>query len=254
MTEIISEAGFQELGKASRRAGLLSVLGFLIVLGALGYASAKLAQLEQQRNELEHERKRLAESVQQLQSRTQELLQTQAGVLDFLGGVTSSDQFRLIDRSVDWPQTRQQILGMESGPRKTAILTAILLAWKELPFSLSNRSLSAGLDSPHFIYVVLSMAGVRVEQKPGERLSAAMMRQFEMVDSPLPGDLIFYRGNVGSFVVMYIGPGSPEGKGVALGTLQTGEEVMILDTKNINTPIYPFIGFFRVPYPPEPER
>jgi len=251
---IISESSFEELRKASRRAALLSLTGFLIVLGALGYASIKLAQLDQERRQLGEEQKQLTKSVRRLESRTNELLETQAGVLDFLGGVTSSDQFRLIDRSVDWPRTRQQILTMDSGPRKTSVLTAILLAWKELPFSLSNRSLGAGLDSPHFVNVVLSRAGVRVEQRPGERLSAAMMRQFEMVESPLPGDLIFYHGNVGSFVVMYIGPGSPEGKGVGLGTLQTGEEVMILDTKNINTPVYPFIGFFRVPYPSTPER
>jgi len=252
--QIISESSFEELGKASRRAALLSLLGFLIVLGALGYAGAKLAQLNRERQKIEEDEKHLSESVRQLESRTQELLQTQAGVLDFLAGVTSSDQFRLIDKSVDWPRTREQILTMDSGPRKTAILTAVLLAWKDLPFSLSNRSLSSGLDSPHFINVVLSRAGVRVEQKPGERLSEAMMRQFEKVNSPLPGDLTFYRGNVGSFVLMYIGPGSPEGKGVALGTLQTGEEVLILDTENINTPVYPFIGFFRVPYPSRPEK
>jgi hypothetical protein len=87
-----------------------------------------------------------------------------------------------------------------------------------------------------------------VNARAGERLSSAMMRQFARVESPLPGDLIFYRGNVGSFVVMYLGPGAAAGKGTAVGTLQTGEEVQILDTANINTPVYPFIGIFRVPY------
>jgi hypothetical protein len=47
---------------------------------------------------------------------------------------------------------------------------------------------------------------------------------------------------------MYIAPGSPNGKGIAVGTLQTGEEVQILDTVHVNTPVYPFIGYFRVPY------
>jgi hypothetical protein len=122
------------------------------------------------------------------------------------------------------------------------------LAWKDLPFSLENHSLASGLDSPHFINVVLKNVGVKVQQNPNERLSDAMMRQFQKVDSPMPGDLIFYKGNVGSFVMMYIAPGAASGNGIAVGTLQTGEEVQIVDTIHINTPVYPFIGYFRVPY------
>lgn len=243
----ISDAHLEELERASRRAAVLSLLGFLLVVGALGYAALKLRQLERQRQKLQ-------DSVNQLESRTKELLQTQEGVLDFLGGVTAGERIRLIDPSVDWPSTKAYLAEMHSGPRKTAILAAILLAWKDLPFSLQNRSLSGGLDSPHFINVVLSSVGVHVNQTPGERLSDAMMRQFHAVDSPLPGDLIFYHGILGNFAVMYIGPGSPNGKGVAVGTLQTGEEVQVLDTANINTPAYPFIGFFRVPYPESTPR
>lgn len=268
--QLLSEARFEALGKASRRAALVSLLGFLFVLGAMAYAALNLSRLERARErlevqkerladdlsrlereqkQLEVEKERLADSVKPLEKRSNELRQTQESVLDFLAGVTSKDRFRLIDPSVDWPRTRDGLLEMDAGPRKSAVLDAILLAWKNLPFSLEDRSLAGGLDSPHFINVVLSSIGVHVQQRKGERLSDAMMRQFQKVDSPLPGDLIFYRGNVGSFVLMYIGPGSPQGKGVAVGTLQTGEEVMVLDTKNINTPVYPFIGFFRVPYP-----
>lgn len=93
---------------------------------------------------------------------------------------------------------------------------------------------------------------MKVDVQPGQRLSDAMMTAFNRVDSPLPGDLIFYRGNVGNFVVMYIGPGEPRGHGVAIGTLQTGEEVQILDTAHVNTPRYPLIGIYRVSYPGEP--
>lgn len=241
----IPDAQLEKLGRASRRAAVLSALGFLLVIGALGYAAINL-------NRLENKRQQLETAVQRLESQTQDLLKTQQGVLDFLGGVTAEDRIRLIDPSVDWAATKRYVAEMKSGPRKTAILAAILLAWKELPFSVNNRGLSSGLDSPHFTNVVLSSVGVHVDQKPGERLSDAMMRQFKPVDSPLPGDLIFYRGNLGSFVVMYIAPGSANGEGVAVGTLQTGEEVQVLDTANINTPVYPFIGFYRVPYPEQP--
>jgi hypothetical protein len=238
-----------ELGRASRRAAVISLLGFLLVVGALTYAIFQLRNLERERQKLERSVTVLRDSVGLLERRTQELLRTQNGVLDFLGGVTAGERIRLIDQSVNWEQTKRYVMALESGPRKDAILAAVLLAWKELPFSLDNRGLSSGLDSPHFMEVVLSSVGVTVKPRPRERLSDAMMRQFSRVDSPLPGDLIFYRGNVGSFVLMYMGPGSPGGKGIAVGTLQTGEEVQVLDTANINTPVYPFIGFFRVPYP-----
>lgn len=208
----------------------------------MGYAVFKL-------RELEREKQQLIDSVNYLRSHTDELLRTQAGVLDFLSGVTSSEQIRLIDPSVNWAKTRKYLIDMPAGPRKSATLMAILLAWKDLPFSLENRSLSSGLDSPHFINVVLANSDVKVQQRPNERLSDAMMRQFSKVDLPEPGDLIFYKGNVGSFVLMYIAPGSSKGKGVAVGTLQTGEEIQIIDTANINIPAYPLIGCFRVPYP-----
>lgn len=247
----ISDAHLKQLSRASRRAAILSLLGFLLVIGAFGYAALKLSGLEHDLGQLRVERGQLVESITNLRSRTQDLLRTQEGVLDFLGGVTASEQIRLIDPSVDWTQTKRYLLEMDAGPRKRAVLAAILLAWKDLPFSIKNKSLSSGLDSPHFINVALSSVGVRVQQKPDLRLSDAMMQQFKRVATPLPGDLIFYRGNLGNFVVMYIAPGSPNGNGIAVGTLQTGEEVQVLDTANVNTPMYPFIGFFRVPYPSE---
>jgi hypothetical protein len=236
------DARLAQLGKASQRAAFLSLAGFLIILASMSYAAIKLRQLEQ-------EKQQLSDSVKYLRSHTDELLRTQEGVLDFLGGVTTGERIRLIDPSVNWAQTKKYLIDMPAGPQKNAVLTAILLAWKDLPFSLDNHSLASGLDSPHFINVVLSSVGVTVQKGSNERLSDAMMRQFKKVDSPMPGDLIFYKGNVGSFAMMYIAPGSADGKGIAVGTLQTGEEVQVVDTVHINTPVYPFIGYFRVPYP-----
>ena len=151
----------EELGRASRRAAVLSLLGFLLVVAALTYAMLQLRNLERERQELERSVRVLRDSVGTLERRSQELLRTQNGVLDFLGGVTAGERIRLIDRSVDWEQTKRGLIAMGSGPRKDAILAAILLAWKELPFSLENRGLSSGLDSPHFIQVVLSRVGMR---------------------------------------------------------------------------------------------
>jgi cell wall-associated NlpC family hydrolase len=242
------DAKLDELAKGSKRAATISLLGFLLVLISMGYAAYKLTQLEKEKEALTYQRDQLAREVTDLQSRANELLKTQKGVLDFLGGVTNGERIRLVDPSVNWASVEKYIDALPAGKRKSAILTALLLAWKDLPFSLNDRTLLTGLDSPHFINSIISQLGIHVEVSPKERLSDAMMRQFKRADSPLPGDLIFYRGNVGSFVLMYIGPGSPAGKGVAVGTLQTGEELQVVDTEHINTPVYPFIGYFRVPY------
>lgn len=43
------------LGRASRRAALVSLLGFLLVVAALGYSAVKLADLQEQRGALQRE-------------------------------------------------------------------------------------------------------------------------------------------------------------------------------------------------------
>jgi hypothetical protein len=197
---------------------------------------------------LRHEVTTLEAKVSDLNARANGLETTQSDLLDFLGDVTTKESIRLIYPEVDWNSTKAYILSLPAGPRKSAVLSAILLAWKAIPFSLQNSGLSRGLDSPHFMNTVLLRYGVNVAPKPHERLSDAMMRSFEKIESPEPGDLIFYRGNVGSFVLMYIAPGQPDGHGVAVGSLQTGEELMILDTASVRTGPYPFVGTFRVPY------
>lgn len=236
------------LGKAARRAALLSSVGAVVVLGALVYAVAGLKSLEQQRATLSSEVSSFEQKVSALRARATDLESTQSDLLAFLGDVTSQESIRFVDPGVDWISAKATILSLPAGPRKSVVLSAILLAWKAVPFSLENRGLSRGLDSPHFVNSVLSRYGVDVAPNSGERLSDAMMRTFEKAESPEPGDLLFYRGNVGSFVVIYVAPGKPGGHGVAVGTLQTGEELRILDTASMNTAVYPFIGVFKVPY------
>ena len=75
-----------------------------------------------------------------------------------------------------------------------------------------------------------------------------MMQTFKKVDSPEPGDLMFFTGNVGSFAMIYLSEGRPGGQGVCIGTFETGQPVQIIDSTDINTPVYPFIGYYRVNY------
>jgi len=62
------DARVEELGKASRRAALLSLLGFLLVLVAIGYASFQLRELERQRAALEERQGQLRADIEKYRS------------------------------------------------------------------------------------------------------------------------------------------------------------------------------------------
>lgn len=202
-------------------------------------------------NQLDQQSKKLKAKIDTLETKANELRATQEDILDFLAKVTSEEQIRLFDPDVDWNRTKKRILDLPPGKRKQAILAAILLAWKEIPFELNQESLSLGFDSPRFIRFVLSQVGLEIADTPGIPLSVNMMQIFEQVENPLPGDLIFYRGQVGNFAFIYLSEGSSNGKGVGIGTLQRIFPLLIMDTVNVNTQFFPFIGYFRVRYPDE---
>ena len=139
-------------------------------------------------------------------------------------------------------------MSLPPGQRKKAVLAAILLAWKEIPFRLGGRSLGSGFDSSNFVRFVLSQVGINIADEPNRRPSEIMMQRFERTDTPMPGDLMFYRGNIGNFVLIYLAKGNPGGQGICVGTVETGQPVQIIDSTIINTPIFPFIGYYKIDY------
>src|ERR1035437_394598 len=238
----------QEDSRQKSRGVALMVSATVVSVAILGTMVLQTHEWSNRAERLRAEAEVLKSTVTQLEAQARQLQSTQSDLLEFLQSVTAGESIHLIDPSVDWISTKTYLISLPASPRKSAVLSGILLAWKDMPFSLQNRGLRSGLDSPHFINAILSRYRVGVTAQPGERLSDAMMHTFQRTDTPEPGDLLFYRGNVGSFVLMYIGPGRPGGKGVAVGTLQTGEELRVLDTAFINTPVYPFLGCYRVPF------
>lgn len=187
-------------------------------------------------------------SIGTLDARVVSLTKTQEDVLDFLALVVDSENISILDQSVDWNKVKGDVIGIESATRRRVVFTAILLAWKDIPFSLGKNSLRKGFDSPGFIEYVLSKNGIRIERRKGELLSSAIMRQCERVEKPLPGDLVFYKGQVGSFGFFYISDGAGSTNGIGVGTLQKISPLQILDLDHVNTPFFPRIGYFRPPY------
>ena len=254
----MNDQELEKLAASSRRAAVVSIGGVIIVLLSLVYSSFKIASTEKAVQEkqqevatLDSELKRQAITVNALTRNVESLRNTQNSLLDFLAKVTDESQVSILDRDVDWSIVKSNIEGLPNGKRKQAVLTAILLAWKEIPFTMGKQSLSKGFDSPRFIEYVLSKNGVKVIPKPNERMSDALMRSFERVEKPRPGDLVFYRGQVGSFGFIYLGDGKPSSAGIGLGTLQAISPLQVINLDNINTPYFPLIGYFRVRYPDE---
>lgn len=236
----------EKIAASSRRAAILSILGAIIVLGSLLYSGLKLTEVEKIVVEKQQEVATLTRDIESLRN-------TQDGLLDFLAKVTDESKVSILDRDVEWNVVKADLEKLPSGKRKQTLLTAILLAWKDIPFAMGKQSVSRGFDSPRFIEYVLSRNGIKVSKRNDERLSDALMRSFKKVEKPMPGDLVFYKGQVGSFGFIYLSDGRPSSTGVGVGTLQAAAPLQIISLNNINTP-FPLIGYFRVVYPDENEQ
>lgn len=254
----MNDKEMERLAKSSRRTAVISMFGVIVVLLSLAYSSFKIASTERMVQEkqqelggLDLELRTQAATIDALNRDVESLRNTQYGLLDFLSKVTDDSQVSILDRDVDWGLVKSAIDGLPNGARKRTVLTAILLAWKEIPFAMGKQSMTKGFDSPRFIEYVLSKNGIKVTQEPNERMSAALMRSFEKVTKPRPGDLVFYRGQVGSFGFIYVSDGKPSSAGIGIGTLQQAAPLQVISLDNVNTPYFPLIGYFRVRYPDE---
>jgi len=236
----------------------LSVTSAVIVLSSLLYSGFKLHECEKTIREkqsqlalLNAELRDREASAAKLNCSVQDLRDTQDSLLDFLAKVTDESQLGIVGRDVDWFSVKSALDKLPQGKRKQTMLSAILLAWKDIPFAMGKQSVRLGFDSPRFLAFVLSRNGVYVDNKENERMSETLMRIFKKVDKPEPGDLVFYKGQVGSFGFFYLADGNQASSGIGIGTLQSSDPLQVINLDNINTTDYPLRGYFHVRYPDE---
>lgn len=238
----------EEAKAKSRLTGWVTLISAVFVLTAMLYATWRLGTLT---DRITTNQKVIDTQVLQIKTLEANVNKTEGYLLDFLGDVTNENQVRLVDTSVNWPSVEKYIIAMPAGQRKRSLMVALLYAWKDVPFTLGGHSPAIGLDSPGFLQMVLAQTGVTFEKHPGEFPSAAMMRQLQKVDSPKAGDIAFYRGQVGSFGLLILDPGSDGRAPVGIGTLQVAFPLEVMSLDNVNTDAYPLIGYFHVKYPDE---
>jgi len=214
-------------------------------------ARQELAQIEKANLELSQEALTWQERINTLEQTIEGLRKTESNLLEFFSTVTSGEKIHLLDRNVDWDIVKKQIIKMPAGKRKQALLIALLYGWKDIPFTLSGHTLSEGFDSPGFLKRVLDDVGVKLKTLPNTRPSDSIMSQLAQTNAPRSGDLVFYRGKIGSFGFILLYVGNESKPHVGIGTLQKKIPLVVTGLNNINTTDYPFIGYFRVHYPDE---
>lgn len=247
---------FDKLAQRSHRMGWLSLLGALLVFISMGYSYFTIHDLNDEINKLEIERTKLEteitnkkENIIVLDSSINKLQQSRNSAAALLLDILNIENQFNVDNSVSWESFREQLLSMPSGKRQESVLTAILLAWKDIPFNIKGKRLLEGFSSPNFIEYVLKHVGVNVQKNKGERLSETFMRVFQKSLSSEPGDIVCYKGAVGNFCLLII---NTDKNGVALagiGTLETVNPLGIYAMENINEESFPLLGYFKVPYP-----
>ncbi len=262
----------KKIKEASRRSAILSISGFLIIVLSLVYSAWQLSSLETSKTELKTEIKKNESLTKQQDERLRQLKQkveksttdaerikneienmelTQNSLLDFLVSVTDRKNVSILDPSVDWDAVKESLNQLPASKRKNAILNAILLAWKEIPFTMGHESVNTGFDSPRFLRYVLRTVGVNIEKIRGRRLSEVLMESFDKIDNPKPGDLVFFKGMEGNFGFILASVGKTDAEHVGIGTLQKIDPLQITSMGNINTPFFPLRGYYRVIYPDE---
>lgn len=247
----------KKIKKSSYRSGLLSLIGVLIFFGSLIYASISLNRANERLEQLEIELKERETQIDSLNIYFDKLSLDVKGLKDdekklanFLIQLLKTTKENSPDSNydIDWDNVSKTVVDLPSGKRKTAVLIALLMTWKEIPFKLGTKSPSAGFDSPSFLAYVLDQVGIEVSKQSNEFLSVSLMNKFKEVKEPLPGDLIFYKGQIGNFGLIYLSDSDKSKQGIAIGTLQAISPLGVYETKYINTFYFPFKGFFRVNY------
>jgi cell wall-associated NlpC family hydrolase len=243
-----------KLQQTSKRSAIISAIGIFIFIASLLYSSYHLFKtsktLEETKTTLSQTEGRLRhtrDSLAAISLKVQELKKDESNINAYVINLLKSTRENyggaaeeLSDSS--WNEITKTLLSLPSGRRKLAVTIALLTTWKEIPFQLGKNNIKSSFDSPGYISYVLGQVKINIKRQPNQPYSITLMKKFKKVEDPLPGDLIFYKGQVGNFGLIYLAPG------IGIGTLQASSPLGIYEMQYMNTEYFPFVGYFRVDY------
>jgi cell wall-associated NlpC family hydrolase len=251
------------LKKSSERSAIISLIGLVIFFSSLLYSSINLDKTAKILDEKAKDYKKTKGKLDSItniltieRQRIDSLKEDELQLNEYLIRLLNSTQANQgnpekQNRKINWDTIKKTITELRSGRRKLAVTIALLTTWKAIPFKMGINTPKEGFDSSGYIEYILKQLGITIKRKDGEKLSEAIMRTFQKVNNPLPGDLIFYhakgKDEVGNFGLFYLCRDSKIGQGVGIGTLDTPDSLNIYETSEVTQPTA-FIGYFRVPY------
>lgn len=269
------ENALKELKHSSRVSLFMVLLGVACLIGSLYYSFTRLTPLEKQIAEkalevdrlsqiekeyrediegykkvianLKLESERLKRKLASIEDEVEKARLTQNSILDFLISVTDRQKIHLLGRDVDWAEVKKQIFSLPASDRKHTMLKAILLAWKDIPFTLRGNNIGEGFNSPGFIKYVLGQSGINITSN-AKPLSEAIVDTFQEVTYPRPGDLVFFKGEAGNFGFILLSVGSSLEEHIGVGTLEEIDPLQIITLGKIYTQDFPLRGYYRVVY------
>ncbi|WP_020530451.1 hypothetical protein [Flexithrix dorotheae] len=167
-------------------------------------------------------------------------------VFNLINDIMVRESIPFVKDGVNMDKVLANLKNLPDGSRKKTLTTSILLALRKYPFRLKGDSPKNGFNSPRFIKYVLGFVDINIEENSGEFLSSTMMTQLEKVETPQPGDLMFFTGRPGNIALFYLGESDVSGNGIGIGLLGLNFPTAIYETSAFNAD---FLGYYRVNYP-----
>jgi len=223
---------------------ILVILGIAIIISSYSLYSIQdeVAEQEQEKEALMIQVSDLEKMVQQLQAEVESLQSTEADALQSALWILAKEDVLSTGAESNTNEILRTVSAMDASPRKTATIASLILSLKKPRFRLGGHSLAYGFDSPEWANFVLELIDKKVEKTPNVFLSETMMETFTKVDSPQVGDLMFFDGNPGNFVLFYLGTSDSGSPGIGVGHLSRSQKAGIYDTKTFTGR---FLGYYR---------
>ncbi|MBX2841188.1 MAG: C40 family peptidase [Flammeovirgaceae bacterium] len=234
----------------TQRITIITIIIVVLLFFAIGVVSYKLYQSSQELTENQRLVTTLQKQVSEQNAEKNKKVKSDGmnvqEVFNLINGIMERESIPFVKDGVDMENIMVNLNNLPDGSRKKALTTAILLALRKYPFRLKGDNPKTGFNSPRFIKYVLGFVNLNIDEYPGEYLSSTMMDRFEKVDTPQPGDLMFFSGRPGNIALFFLGEGDVGGQGTGIGLLGLNFPTAIYETSAFNAE---FLGYYRVDYP-----
>jgi len=181
----------EKIAKSSRRYGVVSLIGVIIVVASLVYSSVTLNQLQEDVDIKKEEIAVLETSRHQLEEHNIELERHNMELEERIRETIVIDKNRY---EFEWGSLKRLATNHQTAQ---LIEDLLMMRRQNIPFKLGGNSPEAGFDSPNFVGFLLR----KYERIENEFVNSEMLREMiPPTDEPKVGDIVFYETG---YVMLY---------------------------------------------------